>query len=97
MIFLAPSEAFDHSEINWYPHISSYKMTTIQSPPAPDTVTAIPAFSTSAKEAFGDFLKANSSRYWITREKRFNIISWIRDNPKVFKTQHDYSQWYYAL
>ncbi len=72
-------------------------MTTIQSPPAPDTATAIPAFSTSAKEAFEDFLKANSSRYRITREKRANIISWIRDNPKAPKTQHDYSQRHHAL
>ena len=50
-------------------------MITIQSLPAPDTATAIPAFSTSTKEAFEDFLKANSSRYRITREKRANIIS----------------------
>ena len=50
-------------------------MTIIQSPLAPDTATAISAFSTSAKEAFEDFLKANFSRYQITREKRFNIIS----------------------
>ena len=61
-------------------------MTTIQLPPAPDTATAIPAFSTSAKEAFEDFLKANFSRYRITREQRSNIISWIRDNSKAPKT-----------
>ena len=72
-------------------------MTTIQLPPALDTATAIPAFSTSTKEAFEDFLKANSSRYQITREKRANIISWIRDNLEAPKTQHDYSQQHHAL
>ncbi|KAI9759664.1 MAG: hypothetical protein M1840_003230, partial [Geoglossum simile] len=72
-------------------------MSTIQSPPPPNAATAIPAFSTSAREAFEDFLKNSSSRYRISREKRTNIISWVKDNSREPKTQFDYSQRHRAL
>lgn len=72
-------------------------MLTIQSLSLLNAVTAISAFSTSAKEAFEDFLKNSSSRYCIFREKRTNIILQVKDNSRELKTQFDYSQHYYAL
>ncbi|KAI9764462.1 MAG: hypothetical protein M1839_005895, partial [Geoglossum umbratile] len=66
-----------------------YKMSTIQSPPPPNAATAIPAFSTSAREAFEDFLKDSASRYRISKEKRINIISWIKNDFRESKTQND--------
>ena len=58
-------------------------MVTIQPPPAPDAAAAIAAFSTSARQAFEDFLDSQSSRYWITKQKRANIIFWIIDEQRV--------------
>ncbi|KAI9766128.1 MAG: hypothetical protein M1839_005023 [Geoglossum umbratile] len=72
-------------------------MSTIQSPPPPNAATAIPAFSTSAREAFEDFLKDSASRYRISKEKRINIISWIKDDFREPKTQNNYSQHHHAL
>jgi hypothetical protein len=53
----------------------SAKTSTIQPPPAPDATAVILAFSPSGRQAFGDFLGADISRYWITREKGPNIAS----------------------
>ena len=64
---------------------------------APNPVTALVAFSTSAREVFEDFLKTSTSRYRIFREKRDNILSWVKDDSRVPKTQQDYSQHNHAL
>jgi len=49
-------------------------MTTIQLLPTPDTATAIPAFSTSAKEAFGNFLRPIPADIE-SPEKKYPILS----------------------
>ena len=72
-------------------------MATIQPPPAPDATAAIAAFGTSARQAFNDFLEANTSRYRITRQKRSNIISWLIDNQRTPTTQIEHSQHHYTL
>ena len=72
-------------------------MATIQSPPIPNTETAISAFSIEAKEAFKSFLEANPGRYRITKEKKDDILSWVKNDLRVAKTQHHYNQRGYAL
>jgi len=46
-------------------------MDTIQPRPIPNAAVAISAFSTSARQAFDEFLEGHSSRYQITRQKSF--------------------------
>lgn len=72
-------------------------MTTLNPPPAPDTTTAIHAFSTSARQAFNDFLEAYSSRYRITRQKRTNIISWLNNEQRTPINTIEHGQRHHAL
>ena len=67
-------------------------MATIQPPPAPDTATAIPAFSTAARHTFNDWLSLHTNRFRITGAKRAEIISWIIDDLRVPQGQSESSK-----
>ena len=62
-------------------------MTLIQSPTLPNATTAIPAFNTSAKETFEDFLKADTSWYCITKEQRTNWAA-IKPHTLMWSERH---------
>ena len=65
-----PLKLYLHLPDPWF-----LRVTTIQLPPAPDAATAIPAFSTTARQVFDEYLVAHPSRFRITKSKRFNIVS----------------------